>query len=358
MSNIIQARDPGIIAAEINYIKKKVQEAVIYGSIEIGEKLCEAKSMVAQGEWGAWLEENVEYSQSTAENLMRLYKEYGGNQESLFDTWTNSQTFGKLSYTQHLALLALPFADRQEFAEENNVADMSTRELQQAIREREEVQAQLRDANQEVLHLRQQLAAEQSSNGTWQEQIDRLTSERDTAETNEENLRREIDQLTAAKQLAQTGEKNAVQEVEVLKKQVAEAQKKQRELRKELKQAKENPEIPAAMMDQLRLEAEEAAAGKVTGDLQKQLEEATAALAAAEEKTRAIEAQLENAQKRANPELIEFDVMAQKLRADFNSLVGWVKKVQVSDKAKGEKMMDFLRKLVKAWAAMLGMEVH
>ena len=57
---IITARDPGIIAAEINLIKKQVQETVIWGTIQNGEKLCEAKSLVPQGEWGKWLEENVE----------------------------------------------------------------------------------------------------------------------------------------------------------------------------------------------------------------------------------------------------------------------------------------------------------
>ena len=209
MSNIITARDPYIIAAEINTIKRQVQETVIAGSLRIGEKLQEAKSLVPQGEWGKWLEENVEYSQSTAENLMKLYREYGTNQQSLFDTWTSSQTFGKLSYTQHLALLALPFAERQEFAENNNVADMSTRQLQQAIRERDEAEALLRDANQSVLNMQQQLATAKSDEGAWQDQIDRLTSERDTAETNEENLRKEIDKLNAEKHLAETSEKNA-----------------------------------------------------------------------------------------------------------------------------------------------------
>ena len=46
MSNIITARDPYIIAAEINTIKRQVQETVIAGSLRIGEKLQEAKSLV------------------------------------------------------------------------------------------------------------------------------------------------------------------------------------------------------------------------------------------------------------------------------------------------------------------------
>ena len=340
---IITARDPEIIAAEINTIKRQVQETVIYGTIRIGEKLCEAKSMVPQGEWGKWLEENVEYSQSTAENLMKLYREYGGNQESLFDTWTNSQTFGKLSYTQHLALLALPFAERQEFAEENNVQEMSTRELQQAIRERDQArmeaeayEAQARDAAQNVLDMQQQLAAAKSSEGAWQEQIDKLTADRDKAEIGEENARKEVEKLEAA-----------------LKKAKADAE----DAKKKAKEAKENPKIPESMMEQLRREAEEAAAKKSAGDLQKQLEEARADLAAQQKKTAAIEEKLVAVQKKADPEMVECNVMAQKVRADFNSLVGWVKKVSVGDKEKGEKMLKFLRLLVKAWAEALGMRV-
>ena len=357
MNNIITARDPYIIAAEINTIKRQVQETVIAGSLRIGEKLQEAKSLVPQGEWGKWLEENVEYSQSTAENLMKLYREYGTNQQSLFDTWTSSQTFGKLSYTQHLALLALPFAERQEFAETNNVEDMSTRQLQQAIRERDEAEALLRDANQSLLNMQQQLATAKSDEGAWQEQIDRLTSERDTAETNEENLRKEIDKLNAEKHLAETSEKNATKKVEVLENQLKEARKKEKTARDELKKAQENPDIPESVMEQLRREAEVDALSKATGDLQKQLESANAALAAEQERARAIEEKLDAAQRKNDPEMVECNVVAQKLRADFNSLLGWVKKISVGDREKGEKMLKFLRLLVKAWAEALGMEV-
>ena len=364
MSNIITVRDPYIIAAEINTIKRQVQETMIAGSLRIGEKLQEAKSLVEQGEWGKWLEENVEYSQSTAENLMKLYREYGTNQQSLFDTWTSSQTFGKLSYTQHLALLALPFAERQEFAEENNVAEMSTRQLQQAIRDRDQARADaenaealLRDANQSVLDMQQQLAAAKSEEGAWQEQIDRLTNERDTAETNEENLRKEIDKLTAEKHLAETSEKNAVKKVEVLEKQLKDARKKEKAVCDELKKAQENPEVPESVMEQLRKEAEADALGKAAGNLQKQLEEAKAALAAAEEKAKTSEEKLVAAMKKSDPELVECNVVAQKLRADFNSLMGWVKKISVGDKEKGERMMKFLRVIVKSWAEALGMEV-
>lgn len=75
-------------------------------------------------------------------------------------------------------------------------------------------------------------------------------------------------------------------------------------------------------------------------------------------KTKAVQERLEAAQRKNDPDMVECNVMAQKLRADFNSLLGWIKKISVGDKEKGEKMLKFLRLLVKAWAEALGMEVR
>ena len=301
MSNIITVRDPGIIAAEINMIKRQVQEAVIYGTIRIGEKLCEAKSLVAQGEWGRWLEENVEYSQSTAENLMKLYREYGGNQESLFDTWTNSQMFGKLTYTQHLALLALPFADRQEFAESNNVAEMSTRQLQDAVRKQleeeqqlhaqtredlESTEAQLRDAEQNLLDMQQRLYAAKSTEGAWQKEIDKLGA------------------------------------------------------------------------DKARAEKSEATALDLVKKLEKQLAEAKAAKAEAEKRAQNIQEQLAAAQKRlkaADPDMMEYHTLSQKLMADYKVLDDLRRKMLTGDKETGKRLTEFQKQMVATWADALGL---
>lgn len=351
MSNIITIRDPGIIAAEINQIKRQVQEAVIYGTIRIGEKLCEAKSMVAAGEWGRWLEENVEYSQSTAENLMKLYKEYGGNQQSLFDTWTNSQMFGKLSYTQHLALLALPFAERQEFAEANNASELSTRQLQEAVRKEleeerrrreqaetdlEQAEAVKREAEQNVLVMQQKLSAAKSSEDAWQA---------------------EIDKLKANKEKAEKGESAAKARVKELEKKLEEAKEKEKAALEELENAKDAPAIPEAMMEQLRKEAEAVAAKNAESETQKQTEEARAALVAAEERTKEIEEKLVAAQRKlkaADPDIMEYHTLSQKLMSDYNVLDGLRKKLTVHDKETGARLTQFQKQMVSTWADALG----
>lgn len=336
MSDIVTARDPEIIAAEINTIKKQVQQAVIFASIEIGGKLMEAKSLVPQGEWGKWLENNVEYSQSTAENLMKLYKEYGGNQESLFDTWTGSETFGKLTYTQHLALLALPFSDRQEFAEKNNAEEMSTRQLLKAVQDQleqerrihEQTEARARDAEQNLIDMQQRLSAAKSSEGAWQEEIDKINAE---------------------KEKAVKAESDATKKVAELQRDLKEAKNREDAIRAQLKKAQENPDVPEYVMEQLRKEAEASAAGKASDDIRKKLEEAEAALKAAEQGKRAVEEELVAAQKRlkmADVDVMEYNTLAQKLMSDYNVLDGLRRKITIHDRETGEKLKQFQTKMV------------
>ena len=72
------------LAVEIVTFDRQAKITAVSCAIEIGERLLEAKELVPHGEWGNWLKKNVNYSQSTANNFMRLYKEYGNDQGSLF----------------------------------------------------------------------------------------------------------------------------------------------------------------------------------------------------------------------------------------------------------------------------------
>lgn len=129
------------LAKSIRAAKERSRQLIqltLDNAMDIGRWLTEAKTMVPHGEWGKWLEENVEYSQSKAQNHMRLYQEYGTGQESLF-RGPKSQALGDLSVTKALRLLAIPDGpEREEFLEAHDVASMSTRELDEAIKERNE----------------------------------------------------------------------------------------------------------------------------------------------------------------------------------------------------------------------------
>ena len=111
------------ITGEIVELKKQAGEAIL----GIGQRLIEAKEMLSHGEWLPWLTEQVEFSPRTAQNFMRLARE-----------WSNTQTLADLGASKALTLLALPAEERDSFIQEHNVIDMSARQLEQAIKERDQ----------------------------------------------------------------------------------------------------------------------------------------------------------------------------------------------------------------------------
>lgn len=115
------------IATEINVIKHQTRATVLMASIEIGKRLKEAKAIVGHGEWIPWLQDNFEYSERTAQNLMQLNDEYADSPQL--------ETLADLQYSKAIALLALPEDERAEFVENNEVRDMTNKELTARIKE-------------------------------------------------------------------------------------------------------------------------------------------------------------------------------------------------------------------------------
>lgn len=125
-----QVRDIEVITSEILDAKRTGGEAIL----TIGRGLIEAKAMLSHGEWLPWLEERVEISERVAQNFMRIARNY-----------SNPNTLSDLGASKALMLLAVPADARDEFisephmvnGEEKAVIDMTSRELDAAIKERD-----------------------------------------------------------------------------------------------------------------------------------------------------------------------------------------------------------------------------
>lgn len=135
MAKPVEGRTIETITGEILDAKRAGGEAIL----TIGRCLMEAKEMLPHGEWLPWLNEQVEFSERTARNFMRLARE-----------WTNRQTLADLGASKALTLLALPPEEREQFMADNNVIDMSARQLEQAIRDRDEARRIAEEAKAEA----------------------------------------------------------------------------------------------------------------------------------------------------------------------------------------------------------------
>ena len=119
------------ITSEILQLKNDAGNAIL----GIGQRLLEAKAILPHGEWLPWLTEQVEFSERQAQRIMKLAQE-----------WANPTALSDLGATKALALLALPPEERQKFLSENHIVDgeeksvidMTSRELEKAVKERDE----------------------------------------------------------------------------------------------------------------------------------------------------------------------------------------------------------------------------
>ena len=313
-SSQLQERDLGVITNEIKYYWRRGQAAVLDCVIEIGRRLKEAKGMIKHGGWGEWIDENFEFSHSSANSFMKLYEEYGADQLTIFGAVSDSQTFANLPYSKALALLAVPKEEREEFAKEVGAEELSTRELKKAIDEK--------------------LAAEASA--------------------------RELEEKLAAAEMAKARAEEKAKEAEESRAKVEKLEadlKKRREselkLKDKLKAAEQNPKIPDDVLAKLKEEAEtearaaqgaeiekqvaeaKAEAGKGTEELQRQLEEARAAQEAAE----SAKAQAEAIAKEATANLSDVQKklkMASPTVTEFKALFEQVQEIVKKMRAKIE----------------------
>lgn len=170
MSNEV-TRTPEQVAADINSIKLQTSVLLSEASrmakrsaVAIGKLLEEAKCMVPHGEWGAWLKENVEYSESTANNLMRCYREYGDEQIDMITGVSDAEFYEILNQSQMVELFALPKADRRAFVEEHR-------------QELENGEMSIRDMKVEIAKLRLENEQKNDAIGKAQKNIEWLEKE-------------------------------------------------------------------------------------------------------------------------------------------------------------------------------------
>ena len=261
MSNIIEA---GRSLEQVTQGILVLSAQTVANICQIGKLLTEAKSMVGHGGWEKYLEEKVSYSQSTANNFMRLYQEYG-------EYGPNLQTFGNLNPSQALALLALPEGKREEFAETHDVESMSVRELKAQIaaeKERAEKAETYTAALLEQLAVaREEIGAVHQKAADWQKQARDWQDKNSEEKKVERKLRADVTALETALAAAkaQAGKVSPSELVEIKDQARREAERIVADVHRDELAAKD------ATIERLKAELQQAQEAAEQGDEQKTL---------------------------------------------------------------------------------------
>lgn len=320
-NNSAPAREISVVTAEIKELCRQASNIVLGYAIEIGRRLVEAKSVLPHGAWGDWLKNEVEFSQSTANNYMRLFEEYGSQQISLFGAVANSQTIANLPYSKALQLLLIPAEEREAFAEEVHADELSVKDLKTAIEDK--------------------LAAEKNANEE-KKRADQLAEKVEAAE----KARSEAEEKAAkADELQKT--------VAELEKKLKSSEKTIAEKEEALKKAENNPDIPPATLKKIKAEAKDAAEAEAKRDLQKQLDKALSDCDAAQKERKeaqkaadAARAELEQAQKllkTASPEVAAFKSLFEEMQKMAITLKGKIEKIRPDDPETADKLAAALK---------------
>lgn len=196
---------------------KTLAQSAAMNMLQLGRVLCEARPLVPHGEWDAWIRENAYMKRRTAETYMQAYKTFGLNAQ-----------IAELGTTKVMKLLPMNEEEREELLSEHDVSAMSTRQLDEAIRQQREklVQEARAEAQKEIDREREAriaaekraIAAESRPSAPSPETEARIKALMEKAEAQKEftdNLSRRADEADSAY-------KKARQENEELRREIRE----------------------------------------------------------------------------------------------------------------------------------------
>lgn len=312
-------RTPEVIAAEIITIRDNAAKVLLSASIQIGDRLKEAKEKVPYGEWANWLESNFAYSQSTANNLMAIATEYKDSQLNMLSAKSKEELYGKLTYSQAVALLPLSEAEREEFVESHDVENMSVRDINAALKAQ-------KAAEDKAAELESKMSDAEKS---YQAEIDKLNAYID-------NQKKEIEEAKKVEVIGLTEKQVEIEKQKAVAKIKKENDKQVAKLVEELKQAKAD----ALKTEEEISKAREEMSKNMEAEISKRLEKATA------EKAAEIEALKKKAAIGADKALAKFSVLFEDYQRIFSEMLSSLGKIE-DDEIKS-KLRQGLEKLAKA----------
>ena len=134
------------LTAEVNVRYRQAEQLAGMSAMmlaDAGRRLIEIKARIPHGQFETWCADNLEFSKSKAEKMMKL-AERVADENSLF---SKTETFTDIGISRVWALLAAPEEVAAEVIETNDVESMTVRELKAELaRVKEEKEAAERKA--------------------------------------------------------------------------------------------------------------------------------------------------------------------------------------------------------------------
>ena len=320
------------LTAEVN-VRYRQAESLAGMSLRMladaGVRLTEIKSRIPHGQFENWCADNLEFSKSKAEKMMKLSDKMA-DENSLF---SKTETFTDIGISRVWALLAAPEEVAAEVIETHDVTDMTVRELKEEISRLKNEKAIVENNNDDI---RKELARAQNklAEAVTEEDYSRMQNEYVEAQ---EDLEKELRETKAS----------AEEEIEKLNQKLQKAKedlKKQKEKQKELETSKEE-EIKKGIEEALP-EIEKKAREEGAADAAATLAQNTEEIMRLTEEVEKLEAEKA---KLSNNVLMEFKLYVDQLQDIYYKINDIISEQNLHDEELGAKMQAALQKIVEGW---------
>ena len=320
------------LTAEVN-VRYRQAESLAGMSLRMladaGVRLTEIKSRIPHGQFENWCADNLEFSKSKAEKMMKLADKMA-DENSLF---SKTETFTDIGISRVWALLAAPEEVAAEVIETHDVTDMTVRELKEEISRLKNEKAIVENNNDDI---RKELARAQNklAEAVTEEDYSRMQNEYVEAQ---EDLEKELRETKAS----------AEEEIEKLNQKLQKAKedlKKQKEKQKELETSKEE-EIKKGIEEALP-EIEKKAREEGAADAAATLAQNTEEIMRLTEEVEKLEAEKA---KLSNNVLMEFKLYVDQLQDIYYKINDIISEQNLHDEELGAKMQAALQKIVEGW---------
>ena len=300
----LEEKSTELLTAEANSLYSQA-EAVANVSmgllIQAGERLVAIKQRIDHGGWEDWCSENLAFSKSKAERMMRLAKK-AREEGSIF---SNPSTLTDIGISKVWALLSAPEEVAEEVVEETKNKEMSTKEFK--------IELDRVKAENEALKAASEDERERAA--SMQEHILELRTQLQEKEREAEAVP-DTSELEAEKQALEEKLENAKQELKDYKKKVK------------------------AQQDVIRSNAEAKAKEEAQKEADQRVEQAIAeAVKDADGEIATLQKEVDRLQTIADPLLAEFKVKADALQKSFNSCLETIDRADEETKAKWKAVL-------------------
>lgn len=308
--NEIQNMDT--LTVEILILKQQTAQNII----EIGKRLISVKENLPHGSFGDYLKEKVAFSERTAQNFMKVAREF-----------SNTKVLADLEPTKVYALLDLPTEDRESFIKENPVNEMTAKQLQQAIKEKKELEVKLKSTEKAKV----------------------------TAESEKEKIKKELDSIESKNKEALTNKEVEIENLKIFidqtKKQLSEAKvsgndEEVERLQASLKETQNDLDSSAKKIDELEAQLEAKHIDVITA-------EPVIIEKIPEEITKELEELRKNSNQGSGQSDIKFKIYYADLQATFNNELKVMDDIKETDPKTYEKYKNAILNLINKMSERL-----